>query len=517
MDSPLILTFDVGTQSCRAMLVDKHGNFAGIARVKYDVPFFSKETGYAEQTPNFYLDKISESCAKLKQTNASDFANIAAVTITTIRDTVLCLDENNEPLRDFIVWIDKREAADDIEIPTHKKVIFQLAGMTDTVHMQYRATAYNWLYQNERDIIDKTAKYVMLPTYLNYKLTGRLVDSYANMIGHVPFDYEKCTWQAMSALTRLFCDIPPEKLPDLIAPGDTVGTITEEAEFLTGIPAGLPLITTGSDKGCETLGLSVLGKGKAALSFGTTATVQTTTKKYIEPQQFMPAYPAAIKGYYNPEIQIYSGYWTISWFIREFCEKEIIESHKTGKSVEEILNEHLKDIPPCCEGLVMQPYWTPGITIPNAKGTLTGFTTKHTKYHVYRSIIEGIGFALYEGMKGIEKRSNDEIRELFVAGGGSQSDEICQITADMFGLPVKRIHTHEASGIGSSMIAFVSLGIYEDISEAIQNMVRVKDVFEPNMSIHKKYMNTYYYVYEKIYPRLLPVFKGMKKNSGGKI
>ncbi len=48
-------------------------------------------------------------------------------------------------------------------------------------------------------------------------------------------------------------------------------------------------------------------------------------------------------------------------------------------------------------------------------------------------------------------------------------------------------------------------------------MIRVKDVFKPNMSIHKKYMNTYYYVYEKIYPRLLPVFKGMKKNSGGKI
>ena len=43
---------------------------------------------------------------------------------------------------------------------------------------------------NEPEIWAKTDKYVMLPSYLNYRLTGELKDSVANMIGHVPFDYK---------------------------------------------------------------------------------------------------------------------------------------------------------------------------------------------------------------------------------------------------------------------------------------------------------------------------------------
>lgn len=106
--------------------------------------------------------------------------------------------------------------------------------------------------QQEPEIWEKTAKFVMLPTYLNYKLTGVLADTPANMIGHIPFDSKKRCWMTEKKLTRCLCDVPPEKLCPLIASGDTVGEITEEFSALTGVPAGLPLIATGSDKGCET-------------------------------------------------------------------------------------------------------------------------------------------------------------------------------------------------------------------------------------------------------------------------
>lgn len=152
----------------------------------------------------------------------------------------------------------------------------------------YRASPCNWIAQRQPDIWDKTAQYVMLPTYLNYKMTGVLADSAANMIGHMPFDYKNRRWQGRSALTRCIYSIPQEMLCRLVPSGHTIGHTTAAFAADSGVPEGLPLIATGSDKGCETLGLSVTRPAKAAISLGTTATVQLALDRYVEPSPSCP-------------------------------------------------------------------------------------------------------------------------------------------------------------------------------------------------------------------------------------
>jgi sugar (pentulose or hexulose) kinase len=115
-----------------------------------------------------------------------------------------------------------------------------------------------------------------------------------------------------------------------------------------------------------------------------------------------------------------------------------------------------------------------------------------------------------DGMYSMERRSGQRIREIYVAGGGSQSDEICQITANMFGLPVIRIQTHEASGLGASVAGFVALGEFKSYEEAISHMVHIKDRFYPDMEEHCTYEKLYKYVYKRIYPRLLPLYIKIK-------
>ena len=82
--------------------------------------------------------------------------------------------------------------------------------------------------------------------------------------------------------------LPAKDVPELVEPGECLGKITPEAAAWTGIPAGLPLIASGSDKGCETLGSGCVDAAVASLSFGTTSTVQLTIPKYVEPQQYLP-------------------------------------------------------------------------------------------------------------------------------------------------------------------------------------------------------------------------------------
>ena len=361
--------------------------------------------------------------------------------------------------------------------------------------------------QHEPDVWAKTAKFVMLPTYLNFKLTGVLADTPANMIGHIPFDYKNRRWMKPGGLTRCFCDVPEEKLCRLIPSGSTVGKITKEFSALTGVPEGLPLISTGSDKGCETLGLSVTTPDKASISFGTTATIQLAVKDYFEPQKFLPAYPAVISDMYNPEIEIYRGFWLLSWFVQEFGTAEAQEAEKLGCAPEKILDERIKDIPAGSDGLLLQPYWTSGILKPNSMGAVVGFSDFHTRYHLYRAIIEGIDLELFMALDIMERRSGLKIRELYVSGGGARSDVVCHITADVFGLPVKRIQTHEACSIGSSMAGFVSMGVFRDYDEAAAGMVHVKDTFEPDMENHRVYMEIYKKAYCKIYGKLEPIYK----------
>ena len=178
-----------------------------------------------------------------------------------------------------------------------------------------------------------------------------------------------------------------------------------------------------------------------------------------------------------------------------------------GIAPEDLLNEQLKHIPCGSEGLILQPFWTPGVINPDAKGSMIGFHDAHTRIHLYRAIIEGIGYALYDGMIHMQKRTGVPIEEVFVSGGGSQSDEICQITADIFGVKVMRIQTHEATGIGASIAGFTKLGFFQSYQEAISSMVHIKDSFTPDMENHRIYHDLYTQIYRKIYPSLVPLYR----------
>ena len=506
MNEPLILTFDVGTQSMRALLLDKGGAAHGSMQQVYDEPYYSRNPNWAEQRPDMYFEALCSLSSRLHTAYPNEFRRVIAVALTVFRDTVVCVDAEGKPLRDAILWMDQRRVRQPKPLPAAKKLMFAAVGMTDTIDMLTRTSICNWLAENEPKLWEKTDKYIMLSTYLCFRLTGRMADSVASMIGHIPFDYKNRVWDK-NGLTRCLYDIPQDKLCELVPAGSVLGHIPEAVAAFSGIPAGLPLIATGSDKGCETLGLSVLHEDQAALSFGTSATVQFASHKYFEPTPFMPAYPAVPNELYNGEIQLLRGYWMLTWFKQNFAEVECVQAEKLGCSAEELLNRHLAEIPAGSDGLLVLPHWTPGLSTPSARGAMIGYSDVHTKYHVYRAIIEGINFGLMEGLYAMQKSSKQRIARLYAGGGGSRSDEILQITANMFGLPVHRIQTNEACALGAAMCAFVACGEFADYDEAVSAMVHIKDVFTPDMTEHTLYKQIYDEVFSKYYKTLYPLHR----------
>ena len=98
-----------------------------------------------------------------------------------------------------------------------------------------------------------------------------------------------------------------------------------------------------------------------------------------------------------------------------------------------------------------------------------------------------------------------------ISGGGSQSDIICQITADVFGLPVSRVQTFETSSLGAAIATFTTLGEFESIDVAIKSMSHPSITVYPNKENHKRYNFLYKKVYVKMFPQLKDLYKELKK------
>lgn len=505
----LMLSIDCGTQSARALVFDREGRLLDKKKVEYE-PYEKGEPGRAEQDARVYWRAVAEACRDIAARRPELMGAVAGVAVTTQRDSMICLDRDGEPLRKALLWLDVRKAPPAYRPGLGMRAALSLVGMGEAVMRTQEEGKCNWIMANEPGIWDRTYKFVQVSGYLNRKLTGEFADSVASQIGHMPFDYRRQDWSRPGSLNAKLFPVPREKLPTLLPPGAVLGRVTREAAAETGIPAGLPVIAAGSDKGCETIGMGVCDTSSASLSFGTTATIQTTSARYFEPISFMPAYPAPIPGRYNPEVEIFRGYWMITWFKNQFAYAEVLEAEARGIAPEIMLDELLRKTPAGGNGLVMQPYWTPMLKMPSAKGAIIGFGDVHDRAYVYRAIIEGIAYGLKEGLHAFERVGKVKVRELAVSGGASQSDEICRITADVFNLPLVRGATFETSGLGAAMVTAAGLGLHPSVEDAVRAMSRRADVFEPDPARAGLYDRLYSRVYRKMYAALEPLYEAIR-------
>jgi sugar (pentulose or hexulose) kinase len=509
-----ILAIDVGTQSVRAIVFDPRGEVVAAAKIPIE-PYVSPHPGWAEQDPEVYWHAIGEACAAL-WAGGCDRASLAGVALTAQRSTVVVVDRDGRPLRPAIVWLDQRRVEGLPPLGGKWGLAFRALGVTETVAAFQADSEAAWIRANEPEAWARIAHYLLLSGFLVHRLTGRYADSVGAQVGYIPFDYRHQRWADAGDWKWLVAPIGLEMLPGLVPPTEPLGEITPAASAATGIPAGLPLIAAAADKACEVLGSGALEPSVGALSFGTTATFNTTQRRYVEAVPMVPPYPAALPGAWSLELQVHRGFWLVEWYLREFGHPEEARAASLGMLAHEALDELAASVPPGSMGLTLQPTWSPGIRVPGpeAKGAVVGFGDVHTRAHLYRAILEGLAYALREGMERTVKKTGVKVTELRVAGGGAQSDVAVAIVADVFGLPVARPHTHEASGLGAAIDAAVGLGIHPDIPTAVREMTRVASVREPDPVNHALYDELYAKVYRRMYGRLRPLYEEIRRITG---
>lgn len=502
----IILIIDCGTQSIRAMLINDKGEILLKEKTEYEYIKNDKESFFEFDADEFF-EKIISLLLNLRNQNEELYEKIKAISITTQRDTFVLVDRNGNPLRNAISWLDRRKTQNYKKPNILYRILFKIVGMSEMTKNLMMEARFNWIIENEPEIWNKTYKYLLLPQFLNYKFSGKYIESDAGTVGHIPFDYKKREYDKIYGIKRQLFNIDQRKLANVIKSTGIIGNILDEVRQRAKLPKNAVLIASGSDKACETVGVGCIHEGIGSISLGSQVTIQVASDKYYELTRFVPPFCSVIHNVYNPEMILYRGFWLVTWFINEFAYKEQMIAKNENKSIFDILDEELNNVSVGCDGLILQPYWGQDILRPQAKGGIFGFNDKHTRMHLYRAIIEGLGFALKEGIERIEKVSKVKIERVALSGGGSKSDVICQIICDILNKEVYKIQTYEATGIGAAMAGFVGLGVFENFDMAKENMVRISKTFTPIEENAKKYNYIYINVYKKIYKNVKKIYK----------
>ena len=508
----LMLAIDCGTQSVRALLIDLKGNIVAKRQQTLD-GYVSAEDGWLEHDAEAFWQASAAVSRRLSAEVPDLIARAKGVVVTAQRGSLTLVDDKGQPLRPFIIWLDQRRAHRTPPIPLWWRAAFMAARVGGTIDHLARESELNWIAEHEPERLQRTHKVLLVSGWLNYRLTGRFADSVGSQVGYLPFDFKRhdwargwdWKWRALAA-TR-------DMMPDLVPVGSILGSLTRDAAEATGLPAGLPVVAGAADKACEVLGAGAISPEVGAISYGTTATINVTMSRYFEATPFIPPYPAALPGKFIAEVQIFRGFWMVNWLKEQFGHPEIAAAPLEGVSPEALFDWLVQNAPPGSDGLMLQPYWTPGVRTPGpeARGAVIGFADAHARAHLFRAILEGLAYALREGSERIAARTRVPVTSLRVSGGGSQSAAAMQATADIFNRPAARPHTFETSGLGAAIVGAVGLGLHRDYAAAVGEMTRLGQTFEPDPAHGALYEELYSRVYKRMYRRLAPLYEELHR------
>ena len=443
---------DIGTTSLKGCVFDENGKELACSQKAYTL---ITEGDFVEFPPEEYFRLFKEAYDEL----ASKY-KFESFAIDTQGETIIFLDKNGEPLMNAIVWLDNRadKEAKEIENKFGLEKIYQTTGQTESP-AGYPAPKIMWLKNNRPDLFDKLDKIVLLEDYLLYRITGKFVCERSLYSSTLYLDITTGEyWKEMLD----FIGIDESKLPKLYESGECVG------EYL-----GAKVVTGALDQISGFIGAGIIKEGMVSEMTGTALAVCALSKSippYFEGIK-VPAHYVT-KGNYCLLMWAPTAGMVMEWFKKTFffdCDYDKI-------------NALCEQVPLGCEGLVLSPNMRGSvmpINDPELKGAFYGIDLKHGRAHFGRAIMEGVACLLRQYLEHI----GVNVESITSIGGGAKSPLWCQIKADITGKKITTLQNKEIGCLGTAILAGVGSGVYSSIENAVEKLVKSKDVILPSNDV----------------------------------
>lgn len=489
-----VLAVDIGTSNVKAGIFNTGGDLISLARI--EIPIYYPEPGAGIQRLSEIYDSTLRACEQaLKQAKI----DVDALSFSAQMHGVSIVGKEREEITPLITYLDTRPASvlKNIELKIDSYKLYVETGCPP--RFIYPLTKLVWLSQVMPNKFRSAEWFLSAKDYVMLKLLGEPYIDKSVAAGSQLLDIGKLKW---SGLALEIAGINESKLPNLCDGEKILCEAPRNISSRLGLKNKVQIVLGASDGALHSVGVGAVKKGVLALNIGTSGAIRSVSEYPLVDRDRAMRFFCYYIGYglRLPGGAVNNAGIGLRWFRDEFGHIETSIAKLTSKDPYNILTEEAEQVGPTSDNLIILPFLSGErfpMNNPYAKGVIFGLTLRHGKAHVIRALMEGCLYTLkwiYDSMaeNGLEGLS------IRTGGGGSRSPLWRQIQADIFNLPVEMLAVEEASLLGAAAMGFVALGVYKNINEAIDKMVKIVDVKYPNPKNHTKYAKTYNF-YKKLY------------------
>lgn len=475
MSTTAYLGLDVGGTSAKAGVFDEEGHLVGFWREGYS-PTVSPE-GHAE----IPIETIYEAArAAARQAIAQSGAHVAALCVSSQGQTFVALDEQGHPVHPAILWYDSRAANEAVWLQEAIRAGVR-SGPMPSVPPIASAPKILWLRQHRPEAMCRARRFLLLPDYFAYRLTGEAVTdpitaSTTGLSASEAMDY--CE-EALAA-----AQIEKESLARIQPIGTPVGPVTPAAAEEWNLAPGALLVVGTNDQYAGALGAGNVRPGILSETTGTCLALVTLVEALPDPC------PPGLLGGHSPipPYRVALAYSKTAGLVLEWFQKVFCPDCTLGD-----LEALAAEAPIGSGGITMLPHFD-GMVSPHpnpaVRGAFVGLTLQHSLGDLYRAVLEGLAFSLRENLEFLQSLGM-EVEVIRSIGGGAKSDLWLQIKADVTGLPVERPAVTEAATLGAAMLAAAGHGRYPSPAACSTAWYRSSRTFAPDATQRARYDEAY--------------------------
>jgi xylulokinase len=488
---------DLGSSRVKLLALDEEGNALGVTMASYATE--SRRPGYAEQNPDRWWDAVRLAMSAMLSRPNLRGADVVALGLTGQMHSAVFLDAAGVPVRSALMWSDGRAEAEAVEIEKRIPRAELVARTGNRSNVSFTAPKIMWVAANEPEVFARTRWIVQPKDALRARLTGEVASDVSDASATLLLDLKTRTW-AVDICERLGIDAG--LLPPLAESETKAGELREDAARSLGLPAGIAVAMGGADAPAAALGLGLAreedAKGVVLISLGTGGQVLApVTEPRTDPEGRLHGLCHVVPGQWCVMAAILSAAASLDWVVR------LLRPDDPNGS-RELLAAAAK-VPAGSDGLIFVPYLrgerTPHFD-PGARGAMVGMRISHGAPELTRAVLEGVAYALAEGLDVM--RGVGVVPTSGVVAGGGVNRLWQQIIADVLNIPVALGATEHGSARGAALLGAVAAGVIPSTTQGVPPLPADTRVMEPdpaNAELYAGISATYRELYGRL-PRM---------------
>ena len=467
-NGPFLLGSDLGTSSCKSIVMDSRGSIRGWATKDYAT--LRLRPGWAEQDPEEWFQAFCETVRRAIEQAQIDPAEIVILCIVGITHNAVLLDENERPLRPSIIYTDTRSKAqaDDLLQKWGDKVFKRTWNQVSPI---WTWPQLEWLRTHEQETWGLVRRIIFPKDYVRNCVAPSLISDTIDPAGSLLYDPCQGKWIADFYQSL---GLSEDVFPKIRSPWEIVGKVTKQAARATGLAPGTNVITGTTDTAAEVFGVGALHPGQATIKLATVGRITAISAKPIDNPSFLN-YPHVLEGLWYPGTATKFAASAFTWARKAFWDDG------EGPYDYQLMDQAAETVPPGSGGVLFHPYlagefapsWDPYL-----KGSYLGVSVDHTRAHFTRAVMEGVGFAIRDALESVIQMGL-EVDEIRLLGGGTESKLWSQIITDIIGreaiLPVGT-----DAAYGAALMAGVAAGIFDKTQATIDGLIKFQSRLCPD-------------------------------------